>query len=83
MVVWVLGDGGISVVVLDFGELVEFRRRVMRLICFVSDLVMWGGDSCFRHWKKAGSLAICPSRGDTTCLWHWLQVWLRCLCDWF
>ena len=32
------------VVVLDLGELVEFRRRVMRLICLVSDLVMGGAE---------------------------------------
>ena len=43
MVVWVLGVGGFLVVVLGLVGLVELRRRAVRLICLVSDLVMGDG----------------------------------------
>ena len=43
VVVWVFCDGGLLVVVLVVTDLAEFRRRVMRLICLVSDLGMGGG----------------------------------------
>ncbi len=39
---WVSGDGGLLMVGLAVEALAEFLRRVMRLICFVSDLVKEG-----------------------------------------
>ena len=42
---WVLGVGGLLVFGLGAVLLAEFLRRVMRLFCRVSDLVIGGGRS--------------------------------------
>ena len=42
VVVWVLVVSELLVVVMDLVELSEFLRRVMHLICIVSDFVMGG-----------------------------------------
>jgi hypothetical protein len=42
VVVWVFGVGGLLFVVMDLVGIFEFQRRMTRLICLVSDLVMVG-----------------------------------------
>ena len=54
MGVWVFGIGGLLFVV---SSLVEFRRRVTRFICLVSDLVMGAEFSAFYSGGRFGHWA--------------------------